>query len=80
MKINEDVNPGIATALVTPGACGLNISPIKCENAIQATAVMTAPNSESVNVTLLAFTNGPDQKAIPVNMELYPNNPKVTSP
>jgi hypothetical protein len=31
-------------------------------------------------VALLALTKGPDQKAIPVRIELYPNNPKVTSP
>jgi hypothetical protein len=31
-------------------------------------------------VALFAFVKGPDQNAIPVKMELYPNNPNVTSP
>ena len=68
----------MATELADPPLkSGLNMSPIKCENAIHATAVIAAPNIEIKRVTLFAFTKGPDQNAIPVKIELYPNKPKV---
>jgi hypothetical protein len=76
--MKDDVNPGIAQDLATPSR--INISPMRCENAIQVTAVIAAPNTEMKKVALLAFTKGPDQKAIPVRIELYPKSPKVTKP
>jgi hypothetical protein len=76
--MKEDVKPGIAHDSANPSRT--NKSPIRCENAIQVTAVTAAPKTEIKKVALLALTKGPDQKAIPVRIELYPNNPKVTSP
>jgi hypothetical protein len=76
--MNEDVKPGIAQDLATPSR--INMSPITCENAIHVTAVTAAPKTEMKKVALLALTKGPDQNAIPVKMELYPNSPKVTNP
>jgi hypothetical protein len=68
VKIKEEVNPGIAHDACNP--LRINISPIICAIAIHTTAVTAAPNMDMKNVALLDFTNGPDQKAIPVSIEL----------
>jgi hypothetical protein len=66
--MKEEVNPGIAREAANPP--WTNISPIKCANAIHDIAVTADPKTEIKNVALLALTNGPDQKAIPVSIEL----------
>jgi|SRR5205823_2614425 hypothetical protein len=48
--------------------------------AIHVTAVTAAPKTDKKNVALFAFVKGPDQNAIPVKIELYPNKPNVTNP
>src|SRR5918995_3271743 len=68
VKMNDDVKPGIAHELATPSS--INMSPIRCENAIQVNAVMAAPKTEIKKVALFALTKGPDQNAIPVSIEL----------
>jgi hypothetical protein len=68
VKINEEVNPGIAHDSCNP--LRINISPVRCAIAIQTTAVTAAPNTDMKNVALLDLTKGPDQKAIPVSIEL----------
>jgi hypothetical protein len=68
VKIKEEVNPGMAHPPVVPPR--RNMSPIRCENAIQVKAVIAAPNTEIKKVALFALTNGPDQNAIPVSIEL----------
>jgi hypothetical protein len=78
VKMKDDVNPGIAHEVFVPFK--VKRSPIRWENAIQVTAVTAAPKTDKKNVALFAFTKGPDQNAMPVKMELYPNRPKVTSP
>ncbi len=66
VKMNEEVKPGMAH----PPPPSTNISPIKCENAIHTNAVMAAPKTEIKKVALFALTNGPDQNAMPVRIEL----------
>jgi hypothetical protein len=68
VKIKEEVNPGMAHPPAGPPRT--NMSPIRCENAIQVNAVIAAPNTEIKKVALFALTNGPDQNAIPVSIEL----------
>ena len=68
VKMKEEVNPGMAHPPAGPPR--RNMSPIRCENAIQLNAVMAAPKTEIANVALFALTNGPDQNAIPVSIEL----------
>src|SRR5918911_3587532 len=76
VKIKDDVKPGIAHGFFP----SINRSPIRWEKAIQLTAVTAAPKTDMKKVALFAFTKGPDQNAMPLKIELYPNNPKVTSP
>jgi hypothetical protein len=76
VNIKDDVNPGIDHGFFP----STNRSPMRWENAIQLTAVTAAPKTDMKNVALFAFTKGPDQNAMPVKMELYPNNPNVTNP
>ncbi len=68
VKINDEVKPGIAHELATPSST--KRSPIRCEKAIHVKAVMAAPKTEMKKVALFALTNGPDQNAIPVSIEL----------
>src|SRR5215208_5113041 len=68
VKMKEEVNPGMAHPPAGPPRT--NMSPIRCENAIQVNAVIAAPNTEIKKVALFALTNGPDQNAIPVSIEL----------
>src|SRR5919198_1098553 len=68
VKMKDDVKPGIAHDFFSPSKT--NMSPIRWENAIQVTAVIAAPKTDIQNVALFAFTKGPDQKAMPVKIEL----------
>src|ERR1022692_2924145 len=76
VKTNDMVKPGIEYPAPRPA----NMSPNRCENASKTTTVAAAPTMDMTNVVLFDFTNGPDQKAIPVRTELNPNRPNVTEP